>query len=70
VVDLGLHDDVEQLRIECPYSFIQKCDIVDDRTERTYLFKMLGDGSGCGVDLLRRMQLGGDLANCWYGKMS
>ena len=63
--DLGLDDDVERLRIECPYSFIQQCDIVDDRTERTYLFKMSEDGSGCGVDLVRRMQPGGDLTSCW-----
>ena len=33
--DLGVANDVERLRIKCPYSFIQQCNFVDDCTERT-----------------------------------
>ena len=33
--------------------------------EKVYLFKMLVDGPGSGVDLVRCMQPGGDLANYW-----
>ena len=33
--------------------------------DKVYLFKMLVDGPGSGVDLVRRMQPGGDLQNCF-----
>ena len=33
--------------------------------EKVYLFKMLVNGLGSGVHLVRWMQLGGDLQNCF-----
>jgi hypothetical protein len=33
--------------------------------DKVYVFKMLVDGPGSGVDLVKRMQLGGDLKNAW-----
>ena len=33
--------------------------------DKVYLFKMLVDGPGSGVDFARWMQPGGDLENCW-----
>jgi len=33
--------------------------------EKVYLFKMLVEGPGSGVDLVKWMQVGGDLENAW-----
>jgi hypothetical protein len=33
--------------------------------DKVYVFKMLVDGPGSGMDLVKRMQPGGDLANAW-----
>jgi hypothetical protein len=33
--------------------------------DKVYVFKMLVDGPGSGVDLIKRMQPGGDLENAW-----
>jgi hypothetical protein len=33
--------------------------------DKVYVFKMLEDGPGSGVDLVKRMQPGGDLENAW-----
>ena len=61
----GSLDMVEQLRIECPYAFIQLSDRFGFGTGRYYIFKMSEDGPGSGVDLVRRMQPGGDLDKRW-----
>jgi hypothetical protein len=33
--------------------------------DKVYVFKMLVDGAGSGVNLVKRMQPGGDLENTW-----
>jgi hypothetical protein len=33
--------------------------------DKVYIFKMLVDGSGSGMDVVKRMQPGGDLENAW-----
>jgi hypothetical protein len=61
----GSLDMVEQLRIECPYAFIQLSDKFGFGTGRYYIFKMSEDGPGSGVDLVTRMQPGRDLDKRW-----
>ena len=37
--------------------------------DKMYVFKMLEDRLGSGLDLIKYMQLGRDLENSWYGNM-
>ena len=37
----------------------------NDDADKVFVFKMSKVGSGSGMDLVRRMQQGGDLENAW-----
>ena len=47
------------------FEYIHNSVFPDQGKEKVYLFKMLVEGPGSGVDLVKRMQLGGDLENVW-----
>ena len=58
----GYVDSILKLKKGSKYDYIQDSWFPGQGSDLTYLFKMSTTGSGSGVDLARRMQLGGDLA--------
>jgi hypothetical protein len=53
------------MKKESKFEFIYDSVFPGQGKEKVYIFKMLTEGPGSGVDLVRRMQLGGDLQNAW-----
>ncbi len=58
-------DNILFLKSKNPYDYIQNsCFLKQMIGQKVFLFKMSLYGLICGVDLMRYMQLGGDLQNC------
>jgi hypothetical protein len=64
--NMGSLDSIFVLKSLSPYDYIQDSCFLEQRSgQKVYLFKMLVKGDGCGVNLIKWMQLGGDLENSW-----
>ena len=61
----GSIDKIDLLKSECPYPYIQSNVFSGQGNEQAYLFKMSEEGPSSSVDLVKRMQPGGDLQNSW-----
>ena len=53
------------MKKESRFKFIHNSIFSGQGKEKVYVFKMLMEGPGSGVDLVKRMQPGGDLQNGW-----
>jgi len=53
------------MKKESKFKFIHDNVFPGQGKEKVYIFKMLTEGPGSGVDLVRRMQPRRDLANVW-----
>ena len=58
-------DYIMTMKKESKFEFIHDSIFVGQGKEKVYIFKVLTEGLGSGVDLVRRMQTGGDLENAW-----
>ena len=61
----GVIDNIMTMKRESKFEFIHDSVFPGQAKEKVYVFKMLTEGPGSGVDLIRRMQVGGDLQNAW-----
>ena len=61
----GVIDNIMTMKRESKFEFIHNSVFPGQGKEKVYVFKMLTEGPGSGVDLIRRMQVGGDLQNAW-----
>ena len=61
----GVIDNIMTMKRESKFEFIHDSVFLGQGKEKVYVFKMLTEGPGSGVDLIRRMQVGGDLQNAW-----
>lgn len=63
----GVMDSIALLRGSSNWNFVQKNMFPGqgEDTDKVFLFKMSEVGPGSGVDLVKRMQVGGDLENAW-----
>jgi hypothetical protein len=63
----GVMDSITKLRGLSNWAYVQKNMFPGqgEDSEKVFVFKMSEVGSGSGVDLVRRMQSGGDLENSW-----
>jgi len=53
------------MKKESKFEFIHESVFLGQGKEKVYIFKMLTEGPGSGVDLAKRMQPAGDLENGW-----
>ena len=58
----GYVDSILKLKKGSKYDYIQDSRFPEQRSDLAYLFKMSTTSPGSGVDLVKRMQPGGDLA--------
>ena len=61
----GIIDNIMTMKRESKFEFIHYSVFPGQGKEKVYIFKMLREGPGSGVDLVRRMQLVGDVQNAW-----
>ena len=63
----GVMDGIAKLRGVSNWAYVQRNQFPGqgDDADKVFVFKMSEVGPGSGVDLVRRMQPGGDLANAW-----
>ena len=61
----GIIDNIMTMKRESKFEFIHDSIFPGQGKEKVYIFKMLTEGPGSGVDLVRRMQPPGDLQNAW-----
>jgi hypothetical protein len=63
----GVMDGIAKLRGVSNWAYVQRNQFPrqGDDTDKVFVIKMSEVGPGSGVDLVRRMQLGGDLENAW-----
>ena len=61
----GIIDNIMTMKRESQFEFIHDSVFPGQGKEKVYMFKMLTEGPGSGVDLVRRMQPPGDLHNAW-----
>ena len=61
----GVIDNIMTMKRESKFKFIHDNVFPGQGKEKVYVFKMLMEGPESGVDLIRRMQVGGDLQNAW-----
>ena len=63
----GVMDSITKLRGLSNWAFVQKNMFPGqgEDSDKVFIFKMSEMGPGSGVDLVKRMQTGGDLENCW-----
>ena len=59
----GIIDNIMTMKRESKFEFIHDSVFPGQGKEKVYMFKMLTEGPGSGVDLVRRMQPRGDLQN-------
>jgi hypothetical protein len=59
----GAYDSIMAMKTYTTIEYIHANIFLGQGTEKVYVFKMLEDGPGSGVDLVKRMQPGGDLEN-------
>ena len=60
-------DGIAKLRGVSIWAYVQRNQFPrqSDDADKVFVFKMSEVGPGSGVDLVRRMQPGGDLENAW-----
>ena len=61
----GVIDSIMALKDSSKIDFIHGNIFPGQGKEKVFLFKMLTEGDGSGVDLIKRMQPGGNLENSW-----
>ena len=63
----GVMDGIAKLRGVSSWAYVQRNQFPGqgDEKDKVFVFKMSEVGPGSGVDLVRRMQPGGDLENAW-----
>ena len=61
----GVLNNIMTMKKNSRFEFVHDSVFPGQEKEKVYLFKMLTEGPGSGVDLVKRMQVGGDLANGW-----
>ena len=61
----GIIDNIMTMKRESKFEFTHDNIFLGQGKEKVYIFKMLTEGPGSGMDLVRRMQLAGDLHNAW-----
>jgi hypothetical protein len=61
----GAYDSIMAIKTYTTIEYIHPNIFPGHSKDKVYVFKMLVDGPGSGVDLIKRMQLGGDLENAW-----
>ena len=63
----GIIDSIMKLRGANKWAFVQESKFPSQRTDidKVFVFKMSEVGPGSGVDLMKRMQAGGDLECAW-----
>ena len=61
----GFIDNIIELKRRSLYDYIQDSSFPGQGSSKAYLFKMSTAGGGSGVDLVKRMQPGGDLGGAW-----
>ena len=59
----GVIDNIMTMKRESKFEFIHDSVFPGQSKEKVYVFKMLTEGPGSGVDLIRRMQVRCDLQN-------
>ncbi len=64
---LGVMDGIAKLRGVSSWAYVQRNQFPGqgDDTDKVFVFKMSEIGPGSGVDLVKRMQPGGDLEHAW-----
>jgi hypothetical protein len=64
---LGVMDGIAKLRGISNWAYVQRNQFPGqgDNTDKVFVFKMSEVGPGSGVDLVKRMQPGGDLEHAW-----
>jgi hypothetical protein len=61
----GEYDSIMAMQRFIRIEYIHGNDFPGQGKNKVYIFKMLVDGPGSGVDLVKRMQPRGDLENAW-----
>ena len=61
----GIIDNIMTMKRESNFEFIHDSVFPGQGKKKVYMFKMLTEGPGSGVDLVRQMQPPGDLQNAW-----
>jgi hypothetical protein len=61
----GAYDNIMAMKMYTTIEYIHANVFPGQSKENVYILKMLEDGPGSGVDLVKRMQPGGDLENAW-----
>jgi len=61
----GVIDNIMTMKKESKFEYIHDSVFPGQGKEKVYIFKMLIEGPGSGVDLVKCMQPGGDLQNAW-----
>jgi len=61
----GIIDNIITMKKESKFEFIHNSVFPSQGKEKVYIFKMLIEGLISRVDLVRRMQPGGDFQNAW-----
>jgi hypothetical protein len=61
----GAYDSIMAMKTNTTIEYIHANVFPGQGKDKVYVFKMLEDGPGSGVDLVKRMQPGGDLENAW-----
>ena len=59
----GVIDNIMTMKKESKFEFMYNSVFPSQTKEKVYVFKMLTEGPGSRVDLIKRMQVGGDLQN-------
>ena len=62
---MGPMDSIMALKDYSGFKFIHENKFLGQSKGKVFVFKMSVDGPGSGVDLVKRMQPGGDLQDCW-----
>jgi len=62
---VGVIDSIMNMKRNLRFEYIHDSAFPGQGKEKVYLFKMLVEGLGSGVDLVKHMKVGGDLENAW-----
>jgi hypothetical protein len=62
----GAYDSIMAMKTYTTIEYIHGNVFPGQGKDQVYVFKMLEDEPGSGVDLVKRMQPGGDLENAWF----
>ena len=62
---MGPMDSIMALKDYSGFKFIHEKKFLGQSKGKVFVFKMFVDRPGSGLDLLKHIQLGGDLQDCW-----